>query len=223
MRPFEEYFLRYKIVDVPLVHHCANGTLLLESTDPFQWESRWILISIRWIEDDHHPGTYLIEISDPIHDGYASGKFFNKRRKIEKEWHEYEDFIFDWTKGVSGVKPIRGQREITMACWEMFTFMCDSWFIKQPSIWKQKLFQSLDKDNSIETRYSNYQDVAIFLSTHHPAVMRAWKYEVLALVQNRADWLAHLIENKYEPTSQKEFLQEAIDSSHIVPTIQKGI
>lgn len=210
MRLFEEYLLRHKIIDVPLVHHCANGTLLLESTDPSQWESRWVLVSIRWIEDDHHPGQYLIEMKVPVHDGYAKGSFFARRRAIEKKWQEYEDYILEWTRILTGVRPIRGQREVTMSAWEMFTFMSDSWFIKQPAQLKQKLFQSLDKENSIATRYSNYQDVAIFLSTHHPAVMRAWKYEVLAHVQNRADWLANLIENKHEPTPQEEFLQEKV-------------
>jgi len=209
MRLFEEYLLRHKITDVPLVHHCANGTLLLESTD-LTWDSRWILVTIQWVEDDHHPGQYQISMSIPIHDGYAKSSFFSRGRVIEKKWQDYEDYILEWTQAIQGVRPIRGQREITMSAWEMFTFMCDSWFIKQPTQLKQKLFQSLDKENSIATRYSNYQDVAIFLSTHHPAVMRAWKYEVLAHVQNRADWLARLIEKKYEPIPQKEFLQKTV-------------
>lgn len=218
MRLFEEYFQRHKITDVPLVHHCASGTLFFESTDSCQWQSRWVLLSIQWVEDNHHPGQYHIKMSVPVYDGYAKGNFFMQRRIIEKKWQDYEEFILDWVKTVNGLKPIRGQKEVTLAAWEMFVFMCDNWFIKQSSQLKQKLFQSLDKENSITTRYSNYQDVAIFLATHHPAVLRAWKYEVLAHTQNRADWLAHLIENKHEP--QKKLLQTKISQESVSTTAE---
>lgn len=209
MRIFEEYFQRHKIIDVPLVHHCSNGTLLLEADkqNP-DWNSRWVLLTIKWVEDNHHPGEYLIELQTPNHD--CINKFFTTTQ-VTKKWQEYEDFILQWGSSLDGLRPITNSREILITAWEMFIFMYDSWFTKQPATLKNKLFQSLDKENTLETRYSNYQDVAIFLATHHPAVMRIWKYEVLARVQNCANWLAHLIENKYEP-KQEKLLQKTIGS-----------
>jgi len=200
MKLFEEYLLRHKIVNVPLVHHCSNGTLLFKFDNSSQFGTNWFLLEIQWVEDDHHPGKYFIKTSIPCHNGYSKGIFFSTR-SIEKKWHEYEDYILEWIKifnEKNRVYPIQGQKEITISAWEMFVFMCDSWFSKQPENLRQKLFQSLDKGNSIAIRYSNYQDVAIFLSVHHPDVMRAWKYEVLAHVQNSACWLANLIENKID-------------------------
>lgn len=209
MRLFEEYFQRHKITDVPLVHHCANGTLLLESESKnSDWNSRWVLLTIRWNEDSHHPGEYLIDLNIPNHD--CGNRLFTSTQVIKK-WQEYEDFMLNWGSTLKGLRPIINPKEILITAWEMFIFMYDSWFIKQPTTLKSKLFQSLDKENTLETRYSNYQDVAIFLTTHQPAVMRVWKYEVLARVQNCASWLARLIENNYEPT-QNKLLQETISS-----------
>lgn len=237
MRLFEEYLARHNL-DVPLVHHCANGTLLLESTTRPKngmWSSRWILVSIKWIDEDHHPGYYRIEMNIPVYNGYSKGTLFTKQLKVEKKWQEYESFFLNWAGSLTGMRSISDKMENILTAWEMFVFICDEWFSSQygnlsgrearrgvylnsdqiqaridhcPTILKQKLFQSLDKENSISTRYSNYQDVAIFLSTHHPAVMQAW-HEVLASLQNRADWLACLIEKNYE-SAQKEPTQKDI-------------
>lgn len=208
MKIFEEYFQRHKITDVPLVHHCTNGALILESFNSQIWRSKWVVFSIRWIDHDHRPGHYLMEINVPVHDGYETGEVFDQQVHVEKKWQEYEDFILDWSKSVSELKPVIG-REAVIFAWEMFVYVFDSWFLKQPNSLKQKLFQSLDKDNSIQTRYSNYQDVAIFLSTHHPAVMRVWKYEILSKLQHDADWLARLIESNYG-SAQKRLVQSEV-------------
>lgn len=208
MKIFEEYFQRHDIIDVPLVRHCTNGSLILESFDSQIWKSKWVIFSIRWVDHDHRPGHYLMEINVPQHDGHETGEVFDQQVQIEKKWQEYEDFILDWSKNIKGVRPIKGKEAIIFA-WEMFVYVYDSWFLKQPESLKQKLFQSLDKDNSIQTRYSSYQDVAIFLSTHHPAVMRVWKYEILAKLQYDTDWLARLIERNYE-SAQKRLVQSEI-------------
>ena len=195
MRLFEEYFKRHDIVDVPVVHHCAAGSLILRTTDPSLWKTRLLLVSIKWENHDHHPGQYIIDMNSPIHDGYLSETFFSKPSSIRKKWHEYEDFILDWCENLKGVKPVRGQKEIVLAAWEIFVFSYDSWFLKQPHEIKQILYEGLDVEKSIDYRFKHYQDVAIFLSTHHPAVLRTWRYEVLARVQNYADWLADIIDN----------------------------
>ena len=62
MRIFEEYFVRNKITDVPLVHHCKFGSLILKSTD-VKSQSRFMLVNIKWQDHDHHPGQYIFEIS----------------------------------------------------------------------------------------------------------------------------------------------------------------
>jgi hypothetical protein len=196
MRLYEEYFKRHSIADVPVARHCSAGSLILRTTDPSIWKSRWVLVSMRWENHDHHPGQYQIGINYPIHDGYASDQLFTQSPSITKKWHEYEDFFLDWSSNLTAAVPVIGSHEVVLAAWEMFVFSYDSWFTRQPFEIKRSLFEGLDKDNPIHHRYQHYQDVAVFLSTHHPAVLRAWKYEVLARVQNYSDWLAAIVDKK---------------------------
>jgi hypothetical protein len=196
MRLFEEYFKRHNIADVPVAHHCSTGSLILRTTDSSLWKNRWLLVTIRWVDHDHHPGEYHIDMNSPVHDGYLSETVFTKWPTNHKKWHEYEDFVMTWSENLKGVTPVRGVREVTLAAWEMFVFSYDSWFSRQPFDVKRMLFESLDKERPTDYRYQHYQDVAIFLATHHPAVLRAWKYEVLARVQNYADWLAAIVDDQ---------------------------
>jgi hypothetical protein len=207
MRLFEEYLQRHKITDVPMVHHCSVGTLVLRSVDPVLWKNKWAVVSIVWKVPDFRPGHYLIQINYPIHNGYLTATNFTKNIPIEKKWHEYEDFVLDWVSSLKGLKPIVGSQEKLLTAWEMFVFVYDGWFVKQPADIKVKLFNTLNKENSIETRYLNYKDIVIFLSTHYPAVMRTWKYEFLGGMQTYADWLACLIEKKSHESEEKGILQ----------------
>jgi hypothetical protein len=195
MRPFEEYFARHNL-SIPTAHHAEHGALILRTTDRVLWKNRWVLVTIKWEDHPHHPGQYVIGMNSPVHDGHELGTIFSHWPPIYKKWHEYEDFFLDWVDGLSGVEPVVGTKNVSMTAWEMFVYAYDSWFSKQAMDTKRSLFGSLDKENSLETRYAHYQDVALFLSHHHPAVLRAWKYEVLASVQNYSDWLARLVEDK---------------------------
>jgi hypothetical protein len=202
MRLFEEYFSRHNL-KVPVVHHCQQGAVILRTSDFSVWRNRWLLVTIKWIPDDRHPGSYEINMGSPIIDGYSKSQVFSEWPKVEKKWDEYEDFIFDWIDNLKGVAPVIGQREALIAAWEMFVFAYDGWFLKQNSEVKHHLFNSLDKDNSINTRYTHYQDIALYLTSQHPQVLRTWKYEVLAKIQGYSDWLGRLIKEKCDPESSK--------------------
>lgn len=207
MRPIEEYFARHGITDAPVAHHSESGALVLRTCDRQLWRNRWILVKIKWEDHPHHPGQYIVEMNSPVHDGYAKNQLFTHWPPIYKKWHEYEDFFLDWVNGLQGVVPVRGVKEVTLAAWEMFVFTHDGWFLKQQPDTKRILFESLDKENSLEIRYARYQDVALFLSLHHPAILRSWKYEVLASVQDYSDWLARLVEDKCKANTRPSKLE----------------
>ena len=129
----------------------------------------------------------------PIHDGQYRGKLFDRLSPVEKEWDEYEDYLTTWVANVTAVRALEGHRDVTLAAWEMFVFCYDGWFRRQSHELKELLFKSLDDDYD-NNRYEAYQDALLYLSTHHPGVLKAWKYEVYAQVQPYADWLAQLVE-----------------------------
>lgn len=195
MRLCEEYFKRHSINDVPVAYHCSAGSLILRTTDPSIWKSRWILISIAWENHDFHPGKYKIGFNLPIHDGYLDKLLFTQFPPTIKKWHEYEDFFIDWSANLEAVVPVVGLEEVFLAAWEMFVFSYDSWFNERPDEIKRLLFDSLDKENTIHQRYQYCQHILTYLSTSHPETLKVWKYNVLVRVQNYSDWLAKIINN----------------------------
>lgn len=191
MRLFEEYLNRHNIV-VPIIHHCNSGVVLLQSTDLSIQKNRWLIITIEWFQHEVRPGWYNISISSPIHNGFLSGDLFVNTPPIQKKWDEYEDYIFELRQSLKSVVPIQGSQEITLAAWEIFACVYDGWFVKQPFEIKQSLFESLDKEKSIEHRHEHYCEVLMFLSTHYLVVARTWKYDVLAKFHNYSDWFVKL-------------------------------
>lgn len=195
MKLYEEYFKRHNIVGVPIVRHCPQGAVLLRTNDSNRWKSRWLLVSFRWQDDNTHPGKYEIDFFTPIHDGYVKGSAFAKWPTTYKHWDEYEDFFLKWIADLRGVSPVRGEEAIISA-WEMFVHVYDSWFRRQSDELKEKLFESLYKQRTLKSRYMSYQEVLIYLSTHHPGILRVWKYEFCAPLQHYSNWLVSLIEDK---------------------------
>lgn len=208
MRPYEEYLKRHSITDLPIARHDARGSLLLRTTDSTMWKNRWIILNFQWIHNDHHPGHYQIEINYPIHDGYLSDKLFTQRMPINKKWDEFEDFFIEWSEILKGVKAVHNDdvRELQLAAWEIFVFAYDGWFQKQSYEIKRILFESLDRDRKVDYRFRHYQDIGIYLATHHPAIVRAWKYEVLARVQNYSNWLAQIVDSQCSKTQERKSL-----------------
>lgn len=189
MKLFEEYLSRHNIIDIPLVHHCNHAFLLLKN------DKSWSLLSIDWLPHDRHPGHYVIKIQKPVYDGYLIGKLFTTAVYAEVKWNEYENYLLNQCSFFSGLKPIASKNAVISA-WEIFVYTHDSWFSKQNYQIKDKLFKSLDNELSFEERYSAYQDAAMLISTHQPAIMHSWKYELLLKLQNQAMWLEALINSK---------------------------
>ena len=196
MRLFEEYFQRNQITQVPVVHHCAYGSLLLRTNDPSVWSSKWVLVNLKWQHNDSHPGKYHFDISLPVHDGFLKGSLFQRYPTVEKNWQDYEDFIISWSSNIYGVEPVLGTKEIFLCAWEMFVFMCDGWCMKQTYEIKEFLFQTLNNENSIDKRFECYENIINIISIKQPSLIRTWRYEVLTRVQNYANWLAVMIQDK---------------------------
>lgn len=196
MRLTEEYFSRHNICDVPIVNHCSANTLIIKTEDNY-WGSNWIILNINYSYHTHRPGKYQLEFKTPIHDGFIKETIFKKFPLVCYQWHEYEESILSLSNTINGTA-ILGDKEIFLAAWEMFVFSYDSWFATQSSEIKRILFDGLDKEQSVDARYENCQQIVSFLSQNYLLVFRAWKYEVLNLIQNYADWLADIVNNKHK-------------------------
>jgi hypothetical protein len=191
----EEYIQRHGLTDVAVINHVTNGSILLKM------DQGYILMTISWKESQSSPGHYYINYYTPIHDGYARSRYFHKIPDVEREldWDEYNSFIYNWSKGQ--IDPVIGDKEVILAAWEVFVYCCDGWFVDYGTQTLEKLiFRSLDAESSIDQRFQGYQEALVLMSTEFPAMLKAFKYEVVPHVQHYCHWLAKLIKS-HEPAN----------------------
>ena len=208
MRIYEEYLKRHNITDVSIAHHCQSATLLLGVDSLECWQNllkqnimhkmpKYAFFQIRWEHNDHHPGQYLISLLYPVHDGYLNDTIFATYSITQLRWHEYEDFIFKYALDyLKNTRTFHNTKEINLIGWEMFVLSYDSWFNKQNGEIKHLLFESLDKDNSLDKRWEYCQELLWKLQLVSPVVARCWKHDILSRINDHADWLARLVEQK---------------------------
>lgn len=211
MRIYEEYLNRHNIKNVPIVHHSRSSSLIcrLDSNHP-RWKGhKWLLTSILWDHNNHHPGNYRFEMHFPVHDGCSKNCFFtqynpsvirSEKPSIIKKWDEYEDYILDEFCMMEGLKPVK-EKDAFLTAWEIFVYIYDSWFYQQSHDIKSILYESLDKEKSSKHRYKYYQEIVAFLTNNHSIVLRSWRFDLLIRVQNYADWLATVMEQKNQKSS----------------------
>jgi hypothetical protein len=190
MRLSEEYVARRQI-KVPMVIHNPVGSILLRSAGPERWDRpRWLILRYKWEHHAVRPGKYCIEIARPVHDGYKHEMF--KQDTVIKYWHQFEDYLLNWIGNIDA-QVVLGKQAVVLGAWELFVFTRDSWFATQNHECKRLLFESLDRQQTLEARHARYQDLIMWLSVQQPAVLRSWKYDVLARVDSYDERLAALV------------------------------
>jgi hypothetical protein len=183
----EEYIKRHNLI-VPIIKHVSRGSLL------FKGGLNYGLLIIEWKESNRHPGNYFISYYVPLHDGYMSGRFFQRLNEsdVELEWDNYTQWLVNWCNKIT---PVTGDKEIVLAIWEIFVYCCDGWLAEfaQPFL-EKLLFKSLDKELSIDDRFVGYQECLVYFTTEHPSIMKAFRNEVLPHINNYSHWLGKLAE-----------------------------
>lgn len=208
MRLYEEYLSRHHIIDVPLIHHNANSSLVFKNKNYKAWNeilgkdisSSSInpptagIFTIRWIHNDHHPGHYEANIYYQLHDGFHIDQVLTNCHITNLKWHEYESFIDIFANKLSKVDIIRDKDSAFAVGWEMFVSAYDGWFAKQGGDVKYLLFQSLDEEIPLDIRLDYIAEILRKLSPYNTNLLRNWKYEVLNKVQHHAEWLATVVD-----------------------------
>lgn len=190
MKLFEEYFKRHNITNVPLVHHCQEGVVILES----EKTKNKLLIFIEWAESDGHPGEYTIKFVKPIHNSFSAGSYFELETKIKKRWHEYEAYFIKLPEKTDSFTAVLEKYEVLLSVWEIFIFVYDGWFSTLPKTIKETLFESINKDNSLDIRIKKYREVYLFMERNFPLITENWSQVFLSkIVEPYSYWLAKLI------------------------------
>lgn len=190
MRISEEYLERHKL-KTRVYPHIENGAILTQYQEGGQ--RSWLLTKIQWNHDPtYHPGKYYVSTMKPQHDAMRRSSFFrdvNERETVY--WDQYHDRLDHWLKNVDKGSIVHGEREVTLAVWEMFLYCNDS-VVARLNNADEKVFPTIDPSKSLDDRFEAFQGLQ--KSLLHPErgdLARYWQSEFdYNIIRNYVHWLA---------------------------------
>lgn len=183
----EEYLQRNKTKINTVRHSTCNGYLFLNHQYK-KYRSNWLVLSITWIKNESHPGTYRFSESVPRTrdvDGYL-----NTVSVWRGEWDQYEQYCLDFAKNYAG-QAIVDETEKLVTAWEIFLRCFDDWFSQNVS--PNSIYATVDLDRSLEERKTAIHSLLSHLAIDHKTAYNFWKNDIGRYFNNYSNWLGELV------------------------------
>jgi hypothetical protein len=199
MLPQEEYLKRHRIAETEVHHTLQSGSLVLRvDTKNSDLPSRWVMVSLTWRDNPHHPGNYEIKIQTPVKDATSKKDLFQNVRgyppNLSLQYEEIEDFFAEMATAHGKVTAISANPELALACWEIFLYTHDSYLAKSCSRkLRDAIETSIDFDLPVQERYYAYIDATNFLMSEHPPTFEKFETCIHIHIKRSLDWLARLV------------------------------
>jgi hypothetical protein len=212
MRLYEEYMQRHGMKDLPVVHHSQFTILYVErplfyklgnitnTTMDLIWNRTGVqsgFLETQWSRSDHRPGKYIVSFNYFPQDSCNNHTLKVRHYNIcEVRWDQYESFMFSLSSQVDVGQVFANTKKLQLRAWEMFVAACDSYFSSQGGDVKYLLFQSLDQENSEDSRMGYQREVVKKIAGVSPQLARCWNDEIYQRLQNQSAWFVDLIGKK---------------------------
>jgi hypothetical protein len=190
----EEYLTRNK-ADVPIVLYEKKTFVILKSTEgPLKWRS----LAINWRRQEAHPGSFEVEYSQVVHNGFDKNSFFIDIFNPQSwSWSMYEESILILVEAIKKEKFIAAPKhELYFACWEAFLTMTDAWLSRNMNSFDffHHVLQSIKKDRSLAERLESLQRAEEMIRDVDSIVYELWAYKIKPFSKNNEnEWLVRLI------------------------------
>lgn len=201
MNIIEEYNKR-KNLNYPISFHVNSSFLILRS-DKNRWGSRWCFLCISWETpgriDQSESGTYKISLKslklDYVNSQLVPGNSIsqcigfldnnNVHFSVDKSWLGYEEFFYEWSPKDFGLLPVF-DKDATLAAWEIFVALKESWFANHSIFFRNKLFETINPSLGAEKRLDALESfLCLEPSTY---VKDLWSSELSFLKSSYLDW-----------------------------------
>ena len=215
MNIVEEYLLRNNLNYQPIVQH-TTSSFFISRPKIVNDASNYKIISIKWIDKNKGPGNYHIQVSTfnkflldwksllksgSYLDGQLSNMFsvFNTSVCQTVEYDEYEKFVYHIFHKILDqsaflVTP-KEYREALLMLWEAYVCIFDSYFKEQTSDIKEFLWNTLNTENSHETRIRNMDHILQNLYSNFYSLYYVWNIDMLGMANKYATWMHDLYNN----------------------------
>lgn len=194
----QEYLGRHNIV-LPEVHHTlGKGSLVLRTDSPScDLASRWIMVSLEWMESDRHPGYYEIVVKKPVHDGCSKEMWSSVAGyppQLSLQYEEIEPFFVEFARSHGKIVPALGSPDLPLANWEIFLYTYDGYLASKASVrLRDQIEQSIDPAIPDYGRYRSCLRAVDILMDELPQAFEGYSRNIHAHTQKSLAWLARLV------------------------------
>ncbi len=135
----QEEYLKRRRIDLPEVHHTLGTGSLIMRLDPDKSDlkSRWLVVSLHWHKNPHHPGEYELRVLTPVHNSYAQGDLFQGVRgyppQLRVQYENLEEFFLDFATAHGKLEAVEDNPGLGLVGWEIFLFTHDSYLASSAS------------------------------------------------------------------------------------------
>lgn len=189
----EEYIHRHKL-NVPVVLYKNRTVLLLRRQNPANWR----ILTMEWQFDYGHPGYWYSMMVEPIHASFRRSRNFNHVFRPQQVYFDkYDEFLNNIIKDHKDWEPVGKEEDRGLFCWELLLYICDNWFsqcsLRNDREFTKCLFNSLDKNASLVSRWEEYQDA--WSMVDEASIIDFFEFNVNNYHNSGSEWLAELFKN----------------------------
>jgi len=223
MNIVEEYIVRNKLQQIPMIHHCLSGFVVArlvdvadkfeknidDSMDSMLAKNNYVFISIKWNKSLNTPGSYFVQFISPCklkadfrnyvqHSDYIDKKLlFTIISNKHVEYDDYESSMFLWLKSFAQSNKIwvvaKNKDEANFMLWESYVYMFDSYFLGFPKEIKSILCESLNSNNKKSTRITHMQKFIDFVEKDCRIISDIWNGDLNSILQEYSIWIESVV------------------------------
>lgn len=195
----EEYALRHGLMPGMVGHTIHEGIILLRhgpgASRNFGSQKN-LVMNVRWIPHDRHPGTYSVQICRPVHD--SGGRNHNHTSLTEPITITYEDYGIEMRRivksSLKGYRAMIDPIECDLFSWESFLCCYDTHLVRSSSSKLCDLLgASIDTAFSTQKRYDHFEAAIRCLESENPTVYENWSAVFAGRHKKIIPWLAMMI------------------------------
>lgn len=193
----EEYARRHGLSVVLAGQTLRDGIALLRSNSPSRLLGgvTHLVLHVRWVPHDRHPGRYQLFFQKPAHDSHGHRSNFSPLQDAtELQYEEFDVAIRNMRRNsLPSFQAISEQRAMSLFLWEMFVCCYDGWIVRNGTTRLLSYVEaSLDPLLALDDRYSNFEAAVSTIGYDNPSVFEKWQVNFGGQKKKVLPWLVKL-------------------------------
>jgi hypothetical protein len=193
----EEYARRHAMSMTLASHTLKEGTAFLRSDGSGRILSNvtHLVMNVRWVPHERHPGTYQLFFQKPSHDSHGGRTNFNLLQDpTTLNYEEFELILRSFRRSsLPNFHAICEPRATSLFAWEMFVCCYDGWIVRNgTSRLLSHVEASIDPMLTVEKRYEHYEAAINTIGHENSQVLEKWQMNFVGQRKKIIPWLGKI-------------------------------